>query len=208
MHKTPKYYLAKATEFIGHRFGKLIVVSIADKERRSKDRHIQVNCLCDCGNRYTERLSLMKSGHLQSCGCGKIEAALHNIKKAHKVQFSREPKEASARKIYKGNYNDGDLSFEDFHRLSQLDCFYCGATHSNTYNIYVSHSRREYIRPERLRDGYFTYNGLDRIDNTRGHDKNNVVPCCWSCNSAKAERTTEEFYAWAHRVCQLHPYKG
>ena len=27
--------------------------------------------------------------------------------------------------------------------------------------------------------------GLDRIDNKKGHSKDNVVPCCYICNTAR-----------------------
>lgn len=27
--------------------------------------------------------------------------------------------------------------------------------------------------------------GLDRVDNSRGYEINNVVPCCWACNTIK-----------------------
>ena len=44
-------------------------------------------------------------------------------------------------------------------------CFYCGDT-------------------ERL--------GLDRIDNTKGHTKDNVVVCCYECNTARSNNFTQE----------------
>ena len=33
--------------------------------------------------------------------------------------------------------------------------------------------------------------GLDRIDPAHGYTKENVVPCCWVCNAAKADFFTE-----------------
>lgn len=44
-------------------------------------------------------------------------------------------------------------------------CFYCGDTH----NL-----------------------GLDRIDNSRGHEIGNVVPCCYECNVARGNNFTME----------------
>lgn len=49
--------------------------------------------------------------------------------------------------------------------ISNGKCFYCGDT-------------------KRL--------GLDRIDNTRGHTKDNVVVCCYECNVARADNFTHE----------------
>lgn len=51
-------------------------------------------------------------------------------------------------------------------------------------------------------DGYCTYCkkrfnlrniGLDRKDSSIGHVEDNVVPCCWSCNTKKGVKTVEEF---------------
>lgn len=35
--------------------------------------------------------------------------------------------------------------------------------------------------------------GLDRIDNTKGHTRDNLQPCCWSCNSKKKNMSVDEF---------------
>ena len=34
--------------------------------------------------------------------------------------------------------------------------------------------------------------GCDRIDNSKGHTKNNVVPCCYDCNCARNVNFTFE----------------
>lgn len=46
----------------------------------------------------------------------------------------------------------------------------------------------------------FVFTGIDRVDNTRGYDPDNVVPCCRVCNRAKDVRTKDEFLSWAKRV--------
>ena len=40
---------------------------------------------------------------------------------------------------------------------------------------------------------YVFYNGIDRVDNNRGYEIENVVPCCTSCNSAKMDLSKEDF---------------
>lgn len=60
---------------------------------------------------------------------------------------------------------DCDLSLEFVQCLISLPCYYCGET-------------------ERI--------GLDRIDNSKGHMKNNVVPCCPECNKARSNFFTQE----------------
>ena len=36
--------------------------------------------------------------------------------------------------------------------------------------------------------------GIDRLDNTKGYEKNNVIPCCKWCNYAKGTWSARAFY--------------
>ena len=38
--------------------------------------------------------------------------------------------------------------------------------------------------------GYTKKIGCDRIDNSKGHTKDNVVPCCHECNTARSDHFT------------------
>ena len=58
-----------------------------------------------------------------------------------------------------------DLDFDFVDKLTNKPCIYCGDTH----NI-----------------------GLDRIDNSKGHTKDNVVPCCVECNTVRNDLFTVE----------------
>ena len=95
---------------------------------------------------------------------------------------------------YKAAAKRRDLSFnlttEKFRELTKQNCFYCGKIPS------------QIMRHPELNGGY-TYNGIDRIDNTVGYFLNNCVPCCYTCNRAKGQMTQEEFYNWAERVNSL-----
>jgi hypothetical protein len=52
-------------ELSGQRFGRLVVLGIADKMRRG----IHWLCQCDCGSRRAIFGTHLVSGHTQSCGC-------------------------------------------------------------------------------------------------------------------------------------------
>lgn len=73
------------------------------------------------------------------------------------------------------------LSKEEFISLVAQNCFYCG------------------IPPSQLQDGH-VYNGIDRVDNSRGYVPGNVVPACGFCNFAKRGNSIQEFYAWIDRL--------
>lgn len=38
--------------------------------------------------------------------------------------------------------------------------------------------------------------GIDRVDNFKGYTKENVVACCYTCNTAKGIKTQVEFKEW------------
>jgi len=77
-----------------------------------------------------------------------------------------------------------DLTEEQFEEITQQDCYYCGAKPNN--NSKGNHGN----------NGNYIYNGLDRIDNFKGYTKDNIVPCCKTCNFAKRDLTIQEFKDW------------
>src|SRR5271165_1085078 len=109
------------------------------------------------------------------------------------------PKIASAKFVFRSNeYSNDDLSFEDFYELSQQPCFYCKAKPSRSRNVFKtpSKNRNEY----NIVNGTFTYNGVDRIDSSKSHSKDNCVPCCSNCNTAKNDMSVEEFKNWLKKI--------
>lgn len=89
-----------------------------------------------------------------------------------------------------------NLTFEEFAELIKGDCEYCGTAPNTTVNILKNHELSE----EKVKQGVMTYNGIDRVDSSKGYKPGNVVPCCERCNKAKLEMTVEEFEDWIARV--------
>lgn len=77
------------------------------------------------------------------------------------------------------------ITLEDVARLMVLPCHYCGIDGGN-------------LDARRFRS--FKYNGIDRVDNKRGYEQDNIVPCCWNCNRAKGSMTYHGFVEWLKRV--------
>ena len=103
-------------------------------------------------------------------------------------------------KIYL-NYDTTDLSMEEFYYLSQQPCHYCGLIKSNLANRIP----RDYqTSEEKIQAGNYYYNGLDRLDSSLDHSRNNIVPCCKYCNFAKGKLSLKEFQTWMLRVIKFN----
>lgn len=191
----------KKKNLIGQKFHRLLVIAEAPSKIQGKENRKRTAwlCQCDCGN-----TKIVGSDHLQrkdarsaikSCGCLDIENYPKRAKDMRDKNTKFHPSISTARRVFRSNqYRDGDLTFEDFYRLSQLPCYYCGAKPSNITNSAKHDSKKssQYAKD----NGDFYYNGLDRIDSSRKHFLDNVVPCCKWCNYAKNNRTMEDFKAW------------
>ena len=192
-------------DLINRKFSKLTVIEILDATDKFHNR--MVRCLCECGGTIEIPRHRLLSGNTGSCGClvkynMKILIKKSYISGIHSGRIL-DPKMGSARRVYRRIYNDGNLTFDDFLVLTQKDCFYCGSPPQNMYNCYNDRNKQKYSK-ERVSNGNFVYNGLDRVDNNRGHDLDNLVPCCLPCNKAKLDRSKEEFLDWIKKVYDLH----
>lgn len=47
--------------------------------------------------------------------------------------------------------------------------------------------------------------GMDRMDNEKGYEISNIVPCCTWCNYAKRQLSREMFLAKCRAVAAMHP---
>lgn len=66
-------------------------------------------------------------------------------------------------------------------------------------------SRKEFLATIRKRCWYCgaagnPFNGIDRLDNSKGYTRGNSKPCCETCNRAKLCMTQKEFLQWVKRV--------
>lgn len=80
-----------------------------------------------------------------------------------------------------------ELTDEEFRTLTQQPCFYGDCPPSN---IHTSRNGQE----------VFTYNGVDRLDNSKGYTLDNCVPCCRPHNQMKMAFTLDQFYDYCERV--------
>jgi hypothetical protein len=79
----------------------------------------------------------------------------------------------------KKRLNNGEKTIEQVYayKLMKMPCSYCGSLPTNTIP-----------------------NGLDRLDNSKGHSKGNVVPCCETCNMMKGTLGVKRFREHCERI--------
>jgi 5-methylcytosine-specific restriction endonuclease McrA len=172
---------------VGERFGKLVA-----ERRAPNSTHGQQRWLfhCDCNGTTITSARNVRTGKTKSCGC--LVSWHHRRDSATKkflVPDGYEPWYSMAREHWIANYADG-CNLEDFIRLSQLPCHYCGRSRVGKR---TRHPNTKYAVT-------FEYNGLDRIDSEKDHSIENIVPCCKVCNSAKSNRSYQDFCDWIQSV--------
>ena len=84
-----------------------------------------------------------------------------------------------------------DLSFKQLGEIVLQDCAYCGAPPSN-------------LKKDKRREEEQPYNGLDRMDSSKGYTLGNVVPCCSFCNSIKAAMPFNDWADFLNGVVDLY----
>lgn len=178
----------KRRDLLGQRFGRLLVIEDLGK---GKNDHYFWRCKCDCGN-----IVVVKSGHLsdksggvKSCGC-----LLTDFNKQHQLAFG----EASFNDLYR-SYMTGaeirNLSFtldkDQFAKITKESCHYCGKEPSA-----IKRGTSYY--------GYYVFNGIDRVDNTKGYEIDNCVACCKTCNYMKRNLKYDEFIGQTLAIAKKH----
>jgi len=167
-------YLYKTKSKVGVKFGDLTIEKII---RKNNSRYCQ--CVCSCGKRITVYgSSLTRRGGMTSCGCKTYftneEATINQILAMYKANAKRK------NRVF-------NLSKQLFTKLISSNCEYCGTKPKQIKNTYKG-------------KGLVPYNGIDRIDSSKGYTKDNCLSCCFRCNTAKSDMTTDDFVKWIKQV--------
>lgn len=172
-----------ADDILGKKFSYLKVLKLV-KER--KYRHRYVKCKCDCGNTKTFRYIDIKIGKTKSCGCKSGELVSKKISPSKETTINK--LFVTYRREARRKKQTFTLSLEEFRTLILSNCFYCGTKPYNT------------LSTRKLKLNKIFYSGLDRVNNSKGYQINNVVPCCIICNRCKSNRSLKDFLKWVEKV--------
>jgi 5-methylcytosine-specific restriction endonuclease McrA len=160
-------------------YGKWYTVS--DKGRNARYNSMW-ECRCLCGYQGIVRASLVLSD--QASKCNGNHTAVHGLpdgESSFRALFNSYRQSAGTR----GHLFDLDL--DNFRDITQGDCFYCGIEPRQIHRVHNAKTT-------------YTYNGIDRKDNTQGYILSNCVPCCWQCNKIKSVMPYDDFIAWINRL--------
>ena len=164
------------------KFGKLLVLK--KSKERGNSGQIKWECLCDCGNKHITSGESIRSGKSKSCGCNRLTPPNKNKDRVEALMTHLFNCTVIKRNKKFGIKND--ISYELFKKLSLSNCFYCGSEPKNKY--------KDIRQGRKISDTELFYNGLDRIDSSKGYTKENVVSSCFLCNRAKMDMNQKDFY--------------
>jgi len=172
---------------VGTTFHRLTVTGDSIK---SKAGVFEYPCMCSCGNLNMVRGDFLKNGAIKSCGCLQKEVvSSYNGPKSEPGSQAKKKLIRSYRRGAKHRGLEFHLTDEDCESLFKMDCHYCGSPPSATSKVVRTNDCDEFI-----------YNGIDRIENTLGYLKNNIVPCCSLCNFMKGSKTVTEFLSHVEKI--------
>lgn len=178
---------SNSVDHSGKRYGRLTAIRcvgvyvITDKTGKIKRRRVWL-CRCDCGNEVETIGNRLTAKIKQSCGCLHSETTSNfnrrtkrkAVSDSSKLQQYYATKNGAAKRGYTFS-----LTFEEFVKISEMDCHYCGKIPDQIISI-GSYSK-------------WTKNGIDRVDNSIGYEMFNCVPCCKYCNRMKSTLGQIEF---------------
>lgn len=167
-----------AKDLTGLSFGKLVVISKADKPCHitSKNRGTFWKCACSCGGEKVVRSTELLNGDTKSCGCLRHVGPFKGYGEIPKSVYTN---------IKNWSARSRDIHFDvtieylwELFLLQDRKCVYTGCT------LNFGRSKNDISKTA----------SLDRIDSSKGYIKGNVVWCHKLINVLKMDLSTESFY--------------
>lgn len=178
---------------VNEKYGKLLVIeNIIPSQGEHVNNGGLWKCLCDCGN--TIEINGVLLGRAEkdrkSCGClakksanlrRKYQETTINIRYCHHERNGKQG-------------NRGTLNRQDWESIVFLPCHYCGKIDVHTALEEKGYRDKiDTITKEEQERYSVKINGVDRIDSTKGYEKDNCISCCKMCNWMKLDYLPEEF---------------
>lgn len=174
---------------IGEKHNKLTIISYAGRAKG-------YTCSCECGGSITAKYYRIRSGVTKSCRECFVSTASGRPVLPDSLGAKR-----NVRTQYRLSAKHRSLEFslpdDEVFALITSDCAYCGLPPSTKLHQVTTKAHVD-----------FRYNGIDRVDNSKGYVSGNCVPCCSMCNKAKLDSKLDEWLDWVNRVYSFQKAKG
>jgi len=185
----------KKIDLIGQRFGEWLILG----QQPSQKKETMWQCLCSCGEVRTVSSKNLRLKKSQSCGHERytVQTQIAPNRSAIPVHHRKKTAGYAVFYDYFNTARERKLEFalteEEFYGLAAQPCAYCGRA---PYRTRISKYGDTFI-----------YNGVDRVDNTKGYIRDNCVSCCKWCNFAKNNSHVDDFIASCRAVAQYQNQK-
>jgi hypothetical protein len=138
-------------------------------------------CICKCSKEVVGRSHLLRQGKHKSCqSCANKNKRMGREAAINKV-FAEYKDRAKRRGL------EWKLTRDQFIEITSSPCHYTGLPPSLVRN---------------LPHGSYIYNGIDRMDNTKGYLYANCVPCCSKVNQMKMDSSLDELFQYCRMVLE------
>lgn len=175
-HKLKADGYSQRIDLAGSQYGNLKILHEIDPKIWS--------CQCTCGNQPIYTTEQILNYGIVSCGCkNKAKKSSGECVKNYLIRNYK----------YEAAINKNlpfELSKEQCEEFFQANCYYCASPPSCTLRMkqMTTSNKGRYNRSTP-----YTYNGIDRVDNSKGYTTENCVTACVNCNKAKNNRPLQNF---------------
>ena len=193
-------------DLIGEKINQLTVIK--GPFSKNKEGRLYWSCLCDCGiitDINNSRLSKKVAIACRDCVSTSIIKKFNSEKR---IPYNKMmPGEAAFNDLYRRYQKSADkkqitflLSKEDFRKITKENCTYCGSFPKNCHPS--KESEHKLNEKGKRTNGFYTYNGVDRVNSSKGYEGSNCVSCCANCNYIKNDWDLEELKLHLSKMIQ------
>jgi len=183
----------KMKDLTGLRFGRLFVISYEGRIPTKMDKNHKTlavwKCKCDCGKLIIKTGRALLHDKTKSCGCLQREIGSINGRKRIKPQTFLLRYYNIYKYVAKNKHIFWKLTLKDFGKLVSKNCYLCGQKPEKK-----SLCRSKYYKENIL------FNGIDRIDSSKGYTLDNCKSCCSLCNKLKRDMSLQDFIKQINKI--------
>lgn len=158
-------------DYTGQKYGYLTVIQFVGKIKKVNRNEYIWKFKCICGKEKNINIHEVRMGRTSSCGCLRSKLQSDSKRKPPGVAAMNNLYNIYMKTCVEERGYKFELTKEEFFILTKSNCYYCN---------------KEPSQVKKAKYSNYVYNGIDRVDNSEGYLRNNVVACCKECNSNKS----------------------